>query len=79
MMVGRRIPPNRTAKTPPYRFGHSGLAGEPAGLDPARIWLGPARSGLPRRSSFSYSLLNPNLVLCCTLNHFKIDLSPRKL
>jgi hypothetical protein len=31
----------------PYPFGHPGLAGEPAALDPAQIWLGPARSGLP--------------------------------
>jgi hypothetical protein len=45
--VGRRSPPDRTARTPPYRFGHPGLAGEPAGLDPAQIWPGLARSGPP--------------------------------
>jgi hypothetical protein len=67
MMVGRRIPPNRTAKTPLYRFGHSGLAGEPAGLDPARIWLGPARSGLPRLFSFSLFFDKSIYCLCAVL------------
>jgi hypothetical protein len=44
---GRRSPPNPTAEDA-YRFARRpGLAGEPAGLDPAQIWLGPARSGLP--------------------------------
>jgi hypothetical protein len=42
----RRFPSNRAARTSPYPFDHPGLAGEPAGLDPAQIWLGPARSGL---------------------------------
>jgi hypothetical protein len=69
MTVGHRSSPNRSAKTPPYRFSHPGLAGEPAGLDLDRIWLGLARSGLPRLSSFSFSLLNPNTenVLCFKL------------
>jgi hypothetical protein len=43
----RRSLSNRVARESPYTFGHPGLAGEPAGLDPAQIWLGPARSGLP--------------------------------
>jgi hypothetical protein len=44
---GHRLPPNPTAEAA-YRFAHHpGLAGEPAGLDPAQIWLGLARSGLP--------------------------------
>jgi hypothetical protein len=46
-MDGHRFPSNWAARTSPYPFGHPGLAGEPAGLDPAQIWLGPARSGLP--------------------------------
>jgi hypothetical protein len=44
---GRRSSPNPTAVAP-YRFAlHPGLASEPARLDPAWIWLGLARSGLP--------------------------------
>jgi hypothetical protein len=46
MMDGRRSPPNPTAEDT-YRFARRPeLAGEPAGLDPAQIWLGLARSGL---------------------------------
>jgi hypothetical protein len=55
---------NRTAA---YRFiAPPGLAGWPAGLDPARIWLGLARSGLPRLFSFFFPLINPftAYVLC---------------
>jgi hypothetical protein len=44
---GSRSPPNPTAEAA-YEFSlHLGLAGEPAGLDLAQIWLGLARSGLP--------------------------------
>jgi hypothetical protein len=52
------LPSNRAARTRPYPFGHLGLAGEPAGLDPAQIWLGPARSGLPFFFLCSIYLLN---------------------
>jgi hypothetical protein len=44
-MVSRRFFSNRAARESPYPFGHPGLASEPAGLDPAQIWPGPARSG----------------------------------
>jgi hypothetical protein len=44
--ICRRLPPNRMARTRPYRFVHPGLAGVPAGLDPAQIWPSLARSGL---------------------------------
>jgi hypothetical protein len=44
---GRRSPPNPTAEAAYHFAHHPGLAGEPAGLDLAQIWLGPARSGLP--------------------------------
>jgi hypothetical protein len=46
MMDGRRSPPNPAAKDA-YRFTRRPeMAGEPAGLDPAQISLGQARSGL---------------------------------
>jgi hypothetical protein len=44
---GRRSSSDQVARASPYPFSHPGLAGEPAGLDPAQIWLGPARSVLP--------------------------------
>jgi hypothetical protein len=44
-MEGRRSSSNWAARKSPYPFGHPGLAGEPAGLDPAQIWPGLARSG----------------------------------
>jgi hypothetical protein len=45
MTDDRRSLPNPTARAP-YRFAlHPGLASEPAGLDPAQIWPGLARSG----------------------------------
>jgi hypothetical protein len=46
-MDSHRSSPNPTAVAP-YRFAlHPGLASELARLDPARIWLGLARYGLP--------------------------------
>jgi hypothetical protein len=68
---------NRTAA---YRFGASlGLAGWPAGLDPARIWLGPARSRPTPPFPFSFSLLIQILIMCCALIRFKYVLVLRKL
>jgi hypothetical protein len=52
--ICHRLPPNRMARMRPYSFSHPGLAGELAGLDPAQIWLGLARSGLS--SFFPYVL-----------------------
>jgi hypothetical protein len=52
-----RSPSNRAARESSYPFGHPGLAGEPAGLDLAQIWLGLARSGLPL---FFFSLIYSN-------------------
>jgi hypothetical protein len=45
-MDSRRSTFNRVARESSYRFGHSGLAGEPLGPDLAQIWRSPARSGL---------------------------------
>jgi hypothetical protein len=60
-MDGRRSPPNPTAKDA-YRLAHCpGLPGEPAGLDPAQIWLGLARSGL---SFFSLCFIYL-MIECC--------------
>jgi hypothetical protein len=76
---GRRSPSDPAAETA-YRFGAPpGLVGWPAGLDPAQIWLGPARSGLPFLSSFSFLCLIQMLIMCCALNRFKNALSLRKL
>jgi hypothetical protein len=59
---GRQLPPNRTAKAA-YRFAHHpGLAGEPAGLDLAQIWLGLARSGLSSFFSLGFIYL---MIECC--------------
>jgi hypothetical protein len=53
---GRRSLPDRTDEAA-YRFGDPpGLAGWPAGLDPARIWLGPARSRPAPPVSFLFLL-----------------------
>jgi hypothetical protein len=68
---GRRSPSDPTAETA-YQFGTPpGLAGWPAGLDPARIWLGPARSGLPLLFLFLFLCLIQILNMCCALNQFK--------
>jgi hypothetical protein len=59
---GHRSPPNPMAEVA-YRFAHRpGLAGEPAGLDPAQIWLGLARSGLSTFFSLCFIHL---MIECC--------------
>jgi hypothetical protein len=73
---GHRSSPNPMAGAP-YRFAlHPGLASEPAGLDPAQIWPGLARSGpfLFFSSVFIYLLIK-----CCDLNQFKNVLGLRKI
>jgi hypothetical protein len=68
--IGRRL--TGSARRP-------GLAGWPVGLDPARIWLGLARSGLSRLFLFFFLCLVQILFLCCALNQFKNVLRLRKL
>jgi hypothetical protein len=59
---GRRSSSDRAARMSPYPFSHPGLAGEPAGLDPAQIWLGLARSGLSSFFSLCFIYL---MIECC--------------
>jgi hypothetical protein len=73
---GCRSSSNRTARGSLYPFGHPGLAGEPAGLDPAQIRLGLARSGLP---FFFFLCFIQLLNMCCNLNQFKNVLGLRKI
>jgi hypothetical protein len=59
---GCRSPPNPMAEAA-YHFAHRpGLAGEPAGLDLAQIWLGLARSGL---STFFPLCFIHLMIECC--------------
>jgi hypothetical protein len=61
MMDGRRSSSTRVARGSPYPFGQPGLASEPAGLDPAQIWIGLARSGL----SFFFLCFIYLMIECC--------------
>jgi hypothetical protein len=57
--VGRRSPSDPAAKAA-YRFVTTpGWPASRLGWNPARIWLGLARSGLPHFFSFFFSLINP--------------------
>jgi hypothetical protein len=75
-MVSHRFSSNRVAKESPYPFGHPGLAGEPAGLNPAQIWPSLARSG----RFYFFPLCSIYLLIkCYDLNQFKNVIGLRKI